>query len=462
MSIRLRLALWYSGLLAAVLVAFGLVLYLTMSNHLNDSVDVAVSQTAKHIQASITITSDSASPRGKVTSPPIDEFASHDVYVQIFAKNGELIAASANVGGKWVAADGAVLNRVLRSESVYSTASVRGEHLRIYSTPLLAGQQVVGLIQVSQSLNSVDGTLDRLSIFLFAGIAGAILVTGLSGWALAGSALSPIDGITRTARAIALSGGFSRRLQGLHRKDEVGQLAVTFNEMLASLEAAYSAQRRFVADASHELRTPLTSIRTNLDVLRRAPDAPSADRIEALDDAAKEADRMGRLVADLLALARADAGLDLEMDTINLAELVAEVHRDLKPEYSGVEVSLEHLDDVSVLGDRDRLKQLVLILVDNASKYTPAGGQVKLAVHEENLVAALQVADTGIGIDSEDISQVFNRFFRGKKARRLDQGGTGLGLAIAKWIVEEHGGEIAIESRPGQGSRFTVSLPIIR
>ncbi|HWP29602.1 MAG TPA: ATP-binding protein, partial [Chloroflexota bacterium] len=207
-----------------------------------------------------------------------------------------------------------------------------------------------------------------------------------------------------------------------------------------------------------ELRTPLTTIRGNVELLRRTRDLPPEEVEEALTDIASETQRMTRLVTELLQLARADAGLELPREPVRLDEVLRSVHRQTQLHKPEVEVQLAVDGPAEVLGSTDALQQLFLILVDNALKYTPAGGRVTLRLELQDGQYAARVADTGIGIDPEDLPHVFERFYRSTKVRQ--EGGTGLGLAIAKWIAEGHGGRITVVSTPGQGSTFTVWLPI--
>jgi signal transduction histidine kinase len=242
-------------------------------------------------------------------------------------------------------------------------------------------------------------------------------------------------------------------------RDELGRLAATFNQMLTSIEAAYVAQQRFVSDASHELRAPLTAIQGNLELLRRHPEMVSADRDESLAEAEREAGRLTRLVADLLALARADAGVTLQCRPVDLDTVVLDAFRMARSLAHGQELSLEPFEPAQVLGDEDRLKQLVLILLDNALKYTPVRGQVTLGLHQRDQQVEITVRDTGVGIATEDLPHVFDRFYRADPARSRDPGGTGLGLPIARWIARQHAGEVILSSTPGQGTMVVVQLP---
>jgi len=277
------------------------------------------------------------------------------------------------------------------------------------------------------------------------------------GWFLARASLRPIDRVSQAARAIGQSGRLDRRLDPPPHQDEVGRLVGTFNEMLDRLEASFNAQRRFVADASHELRTPLTTIRGNAQLLRRARDLPPEEVEEALADIASEAQRMSRLVTELLRLARADAGQDLERAPVRLDEILRDVHRHSQLHKPETPVRLLPAPAAQVLGSRDALQELFLILVDNALKYTPAG-DVTLSLERQDGEYAVRVRDTGVGIAPEDLPHIFERFYRATRVRQQD--GTGLGLAIAQWIAEQHGGRIVVDSVVGQGTTFTVWLPV--
>jgi signal transduction histidine kinase len=258
----------------------------------------------------------------------------------------------------------------------------------------------------------------------------------------------------------------SPRLETSGPADEVGRLAATFNEMLERLEALFRTQQRFIADVSHELRTPLTTIQGNLDLLRRGAAVDPEAQSETLEAIESEVSRMSRLVSDLLLLARADAGVQLKKEAVEMDTLLLEIYRQARIMSDGVAVRLGHEDQAVVQGDPDRLRQLLLNLVDNALKYTPSGGQVNLSLYNDRDWVRVVVADTGIGIPAEHLEPgprglplVFERFYRADRARSRSHGGTGLGLSIAYWIAQVHGGQISVESEEGKGSRFTVRLP---
>jgi signal transduction histidine kinase len=289
----------------------------------------------------------------------------------------------------------------------------------------------------------------------------AVMLAAVVGWLSANRALRPLDTITETAARISRADDLSRRipLEGLPH-DEVGRLAQAFNDTLERLERLFNAQRRFLADVSHELRTPLTTIRGNVDLLRRMGGADT----DSLDAIQTEAERMSRLVYDLLLLAQSDAGtLPLAREPVELDTLLLEVFRESQVLAGGVQLGIGEIDQAVVLGDRDRLKQLLLNLVSNALKFTPEGGRVTL-----NLTrpapdwARLVVADTGAGIPLDELPHIFERFYRVDKARARSQGGAGLGLAIAQRIAHVHGGRIeaASDGATGRGSTFSVWLPL--
>jgi signal transduction histidine kinase len=230
--------------------------------------------------------------------------------------------------------------------------------------------------------------------------------------------------------------------------------------MLGRIEELFRAQQRFVADVSHELRSPLTAIRGNLDLLRRGAIENRDERDTALAAIESESARMQRLVQDLLLLAQADAGITIQKNLVELDTLLLDVYRQARLTAGGNKVSLGSEDQAQVLGDADRLKQLFINLVDNAIKYTPNGGEVKLSLERDAQWVRVAIADAGVGIPAQDLPKIFDRFYRVDKARARDKGGTGLGLAICKWIAEAHGGRIEVQSQVGKGSTFTVWLPV--
>ncbi|HEU4398938.1 MAG TPA: HAMP domain-containing sensor histidine kinase, partial [Actinomycetota bacterium] len=255
----------------------------------------------------------------------------------------------------------------------------------------------------------------------------------------------------------------SRRIQLPGPEDELKQLADTFDAMLARLDAAFGAQRQFVADASHELRNPLAIIRTNADVALADPDASPDELRQTIATVKRAGDRMSLLVDDLLALARRQQPT-LEHEPVDLGAAVAEASDDFMVPAETRDIVLDRAiaPGVVVTGDREALKRVVANLLDNAVRLAPAGSRIRLATGSEGNRAWIAVADEGPGISPEDQAHVFDRFWRADKARARADGGTGLGLAIVRQLVESHGGEVRMHSKVGVGSSFVVWLPITR
>jgi two-component system, OmpR family, sensor kinase len=466
MSIRLRLTLWYVSLLAVILIVFSGALYSVLAFSLYNEVDRTLETRAGEVQrgvdAALQVQNDIhlLFMRDRFVLPGADVFASQGTYVQITAPDGTVVSSSANLGTQSLSVNASMLDRVNQGDSIFTNSVASGVRLRMYVAPLRARDQIVGAIVVAEPTQPVADTLRRLATLLAFGIIGGLVVAAFVGALLARSALAPIDRVTQSARGIAHSGDLSRRVEQRKTHDEVGRLATTFNEMLARIEELFRSQQRFVADMSHELRSPLTTIRGNLDLLRRGAFENNQERDASLAAIDSESARMQRMVQDLLLLAQADAGVELRKQPIELDTLLLDVYRQARMMANGVKVSLGCEDQAQVLGDPDRLKQLFINLIDNAIKYTPNGGEVKLSFERDTEWVRVAVADTGAGIPEQDLPKIFDRFYRVDKARSRENGGAGLGLAIVKWVVDAHGGKIDVESQRGKGTIFTVWLPL--
>ena len=340
--------------------------------------------------------------------------------------------------------------------------------IRVLTFPLKAGGRTTSVLQIGMSLESL--MLARRNFFyaLATMVPLAVVLASGGGWLLARRARRPVDLMTETARRIGAE-RLGQRLAGADVEDELGRLARTLNEMLARLEAAFSEMRRFSADASHELRTPLTVLKGEIEVALRS-ERDSAEYQRVLVSALDEVERMTRLVEDLLLLCRADAGaLRFERERVELDRLVEEGCKqgEFLGRGRGVQVSLRSLEPLVVEGDGQKLQQVLLNLVDNAVKYTPAGGHVGVGLRQSSAApdrrpgAEIFVQGDGIGIQPDAIPHLFDRFYRADPARSRDGSGAGLGLCIAKTIAEAHGGTITVTSALGAGSTFTVHLPLM-
>ena len=453
MTLRARLTLWYVVILSGVLLLFGTTVYVVVSYSLTGQIEETLKEAADDILLA------SKRDMSGITLPRLDLTGS--VYVQVWAlgEGGELTQIATNLSTIDQAFDPNTLSVEART---FSNVKVGTTPLRVLSVPVvvLPEDQVVGYLQLASPLDSVDQARRMLIVVLFSVGILAVAVAGAVGYLTARSALQPLDQVTDTALQITRADDLSRRISlQSPATGEVGKLTLAFNETLERLEALFETQRRFLADVSHELRTPLTAIRGNIDLIRRMGEA---DPI-SLDAITSEVDRMTRLVQDLLFLAQAETGkLPLAREIVELDTLVLEVFQQAKIlAKDQVEVSLGQEDQVRVLGDRDRLKQVLLNLVANAIDHTPSGGKVNLGLICEDEWARLIVSDTGPGIHQEYIPHIFERFRRLDRSRKVvGTKGTGLGLSIAYWITRIHGGRIEVASEVGRGTEFAVWLPI--
>jgi two-component system OmpR family sensor kinase len=317
-------------------------------------------------------------------------------------------------------------------------------------------------------MTEVDATVRRVITIEVVAIGAAVLGVAVLTWWLVGVALRPLRRMEDTAQTIAETGepGQGQRIEHPSTRTELGQLGATLNIMLDRIDDSFSAQRatearlrRFAADASHELRTPLTSIRGYAELYRRGGDDPeqvarSMGRIEA------EADRMSQLVEDLLTLTRLDEGRPLERAPVDLAELATMVVDDARVVDAGHPLTLHAPAAVVVDGDADRLTQVLVNLVANAQRHTPAGTPVTVRVAANGTAALVEVVDHGPGLRTDEAAQVFERFYRADPSRSRAQGGSGLGLAIVDAVVRAHGGTASVSKTPGGGATFSVQVPM--
>jgi len=316
-------------------------------------------------------------------------------------------------------------------------------------------------LEAAEPLTEVAGELESIRRIFYLGLPAALLIAGLGGLLLVKKSLSPVVEMSMQAERIGAS-TLHERLHVRNSGDELGRLASVFNELLSRLDRSFVSMRDFVADASHELRTPLAIIRGEADVAL-SQDRDVAEYREALAIIQDESRRLSRIVDDLLALARADAGQrPLNMEEFYLNDLLEECCRSARvlAVAKGVALEFDSAPDINIRGDQDLLKRLVMNLLDNAIKYTSAGGSVSVELRRQGHTASIKVSDTGVGINAEYVGQVFQRFYRVNKSRSRADGGSGLGLSIARWVAEAHKGSIELDSKPGSGSTFVVSLPL--
>jgi two-component system OmpR family sensor kinase len=468
-SLRLRLTLLSTATLAALLLLGTAALYLAVSRTTFAIIEEALEGDARELVALPWFRpedldgSEGGYGRGYGGRGPYGKSVSTTLF-QTRALDGALLDRSPSLGEVELPLSPAGLAAVRARQPWTESADLGEGRLLVHSRALLQRGELIGILQAARPLDEYDRTVNALMMALAAGATmGVVLAFGTS-WLLVGAALRPIDRITQEAATIGAERDLTRRVSYAGPSDEVGRLAATINAMLTELHAGYrqvaqalQTQRRFVADASHELRTPLTTVRGNLELLGREPPITPDDKRAVLSDTIDEAERMMRLVNDLLALARSDAGWRPPLAPLPVAPLVDEVRRQGLLLDPGRPIAIEVEPELAAVGHRDLLKQVLLILVDNALKHTPRGAPVSVSASRAGDEAVLRVRDEGQGIDPALLPQIFERFFRADAAR--SEGGAGLGLSIARALMEAQGGSIAAESRPGHGSVFTVRLP---
>src|SRR5712692_1592456 len=473
MSIRLRLAFCYGALFAVILPLVTLLSYAIHARGQYDDLDRTLIVSAEHAAAEAQTSTTGPhliqgeggfeialrlySPVGAVQekTPGTESLPAIDPRAVLRAPAGPAFDAIASLVPPFMEASPVTPD----PGSAFGLLTTPQQRWRVYVLPFHHAPNA-GYIEALTPLGRLDASIQAFWVTLpMVGLASLGVVL-LGSWAIAGNALRPIAQMIQTAQTITLSQDLSRRIVPSAHRDELGQLAATFNEMLESLETAYQTQQRFVADASHELRAPLTAIQGNVELLRRQRSMSDADREEALAELERESARLSRLVADLLMLARADAGIALKRCPLDLDAIVLDAFREARHLSRGQTLKLDPFEPARVEGDEDRLKQLLLILLDNALKYTPADGQVTLGLCHRGTDVEVRIRDTGIGIAPEDLPHVFERFYRADPARNRDLGGTGLGLPIARWIAEQHEGEVWLESQSGEGTTAMVRMPL--
>ncbi len=457
MTLRFRLTLWYTILLALMLLTFAFVFHAVLARALSNQVDDTIRSQAEQI---VKIFEKNIDPTA--AQMPTAIVLSSQVFAQATTAAGELINSSPNLGDMRLPWPDTTKQRNLQGESALYTWQDSENTLRIYSAPVRSPTgDIAAVVQVAQSLTPIQQMLETVRLALLAGSGIALVLAAVGGAAISGTALRPLNQIAETTSRIALAEDLNQRIEGAYPNDEVGQLAETFNDMMERLQDLFETQRQLVADVSHELRTPLATIQGNIDLLRRGVARDPHMLQESLEAIDAEVARMSRLVRDLLLLAEAEGGLTLHMKPVEVDTVLLEVYREAQLMANGRQkVRLGHEDQALVQGDADRLKQLLLNLVSNAIAYTPEGGTVTLSLNlRPDGWVRVCVADTGIGIASEDLPHIFDRFWRVDRARTRKAGGSGLGLSIARSIAEAHGGTLEVESELGKGSTFEVLLP---
>jgi len=468
-GIRGRITLLISSLMTLVLLGFGLYLYISLSTQLFRAMDDGLRLGAEQILTALEHENDYlVFGRGDVSSI---SFVEQDDLLRLLSPAGILLdtrgagddvpvpAASLVGGGGFFTVSYA--GQQVQEGRGQEQQGEQGhqDQMRLLSIPVVSNGEIVAYLQIGRSLEPIRDTLRRLLALLIIAGPALIAVTAVSGYWLAGHALAPVERIRRQAASISAE-DLGQRLNLNLPDDEVGRLARTFDQMLARLDDSFQRQRRFTADASHELRTPLAIIRGEVDVVLERSRSPQEYR-DTLHSVATEVERMSRLVANLLLLSRSDSDeMVLALTSVDIADLLHVLVEQMQAQAqaTNVTIQLDVPEQLMIEGDTDRLLQLFVNLLENTFIYAP-NSTVTVRGSQTGDIVEIIIADTGPGIHPEHLPHIFERFYRVDKARSRSSGGNGLGLAIAWEIARAHGGDISVESTPGQGTAFTVRLP---
>lgn len=476
MSIRLRITILYTAILALTLCIFGAVLYFIQAQSTLDSLKHDLVSSANRLGEAVGRSGQlphGQPPLGGQMPPlPFGEFSNEQAFqafpereiARVLDSQGRLLASPFGREGDALPLSAEGLRALQSGQEWWETSEVSGEPTLIYSRPIVVNDEFLSIIQVAHSLAERSHSLRTLATtVLGAGLLIVLIAFGV-GWLFSGAMLAPIHRITLTAQAIGDERDFTHRVNYTGPPDEVGLLASTFNSMLSRLQNAFQRvehslqmQREFVADISHELRTPLTTLRGNLSLLRRNPPMPTEERDDILNDLIDENDRLIRLVNDLLLLARADAERELAKDALDAAELLREVTRQTQVLDPQRTITLTAPEGLRILGDRDAFKQIMIIALENAIKHSQ--DEVSVSAQPQGEMAEIRVQDRGPGIPADQLPHIFGRFYRGDSAQATP--GFGLGLAIAKTLVEKQSGTIEMQSKPGAGSTLVMRFPAL-
>lgn len=460
MSLRLRLTLLTGLLTGAALFLFALVFYLFLQDNLLAEIDAQLRARAALVSQRLATVEAQAVEPALLAPSSLVEFAAPGIYVELLDSNGQVRAVSPNLPGGQLPIQPELIEAARAGRTVIATvATAADEELRLLVMPVEQATAPPALLLVADSLAPLQRTLTQArALLLLCGAAALLLTVGGTAF-LTARALAPIARLTRIAATVAATGHYHERVPAPPRQDEVGQLATTLNDLIATVERTLTQQRQFVADTSHELRSPLTVVLGNLDLLRR--DLAADERTLSLEEATAEAQRMRRLVSDLLLLAQGDMAQAIAHSPVRLDQLIEQSVATAARQAPDHQLTAKVEAPATINGDAERLTQLLRNLLENATTHTPPGTTIDVRLRRSDGVAQLIVADNGPGIPAEHLPHLWNRFYRGDKARSRASGGTGLGLAIVKYIAEAHGGRVGVTSVEGKGATFTITLPAL-
>ena len=457
-SIGFRLAAWYSFVFACGLAAFSVAAWFAMRASIYHAIDKElqdrVQGVAKFMDRQIS----------SLSVPEIrDEFREHSV----LGPGGDLFQVC-DAQGQWLYRSVPLENANvlislpdLLTSPKFDDMQVEGDRVRFYSERILVTAKPY-TVQVAAPMNEAYEALQRFRLILIFTTPVLLILASAGGYWLSKRALEPVDEISKAAQRISIE-NLADRLHVPETGDQLQRLSETLNAMFARLESSVMRIKQFTADASHELRAPVSLIRTTAEVAAQRRDRPGSEYLQAIDEILEESERTSQVVDSLMLLARADSGTGaVEFVKTDMCSIVRDAieQGEKLVRHHGLQFSASlPAGSIEIMADPDALRRALLILIDNAAKYTPAGGTVNVGLETRDFFAIASVSDNGMGIAKGDFEHIFDRFWRADKARSREQGGAGLGLSIAKWIVETHGGSIEADSEPGKGSVFAVRIP---
>ena len=460
-SIGLRLAAWYFAVFTCGLAGFGITAWFGMRASVFHAIDDELRDRVRGVTQFM---------ENQISSLSLleirDEFREHSV----LGPGGDLFQVC-DEQGQWLYRSVPLENanvKIARPQSLpgprFEDMRVERHWLRFYSQRVTVDGKAY-TVQVASLMNEAYEALARFRWMLLLATPLLLILASLGGYLLSSRALAPVDGISRAAQRISIE-NLEERLNVPETGDQLQRLSETLNAMLSRLAMSVRQMKQFTADASHELRAPMALIRTTAEVSVQKRDRPAGEYLQALDEILEEAERTSQVVDSLMLLARADSGKEaVEFSTADMGAIVrsAAEQGEKLARIRGLTLSAHVPNDpIWIQANADALRRALLILIDNAAKYTPPGGGITVDFEARDGFAIASVSDSGIGIADEDVAHIFDRFWRADKSRSREQGGAGLGLSIAKWIVEIHRGAIGVESKFGKGSTFWIRVPLDR
>jgi heavy metal sensor kinase len=463
LTLRARLAVIATTMSGLLLGGLSIVSYNVLASWLDDDVRARLTGLSEGLHGYLRLDGDVPRVEYNVNDTDQASFV-HEAtrYYQIYdAESGRLLVESPEIAPLGLSLTPGEIAQ-LRSGAAPADITTPYGRLKIVTSAVAGSAGRPYVLQVGVSLNSMDTALSRYRDLLLLLMPLALLTTAAAAWWLAGFALAPLTRVAIAAGDIEVT-TLERRLPTRHVDDELEQVTRAFNETLGRLERSIGEMRQFSTALAHELRTPLAALRGEIELALRASRNPDVQ--QALASQIEEVDRLTRLIDHVLTLARAESGeIPLRFGAVDLGALAVSLVDQLEPVATAraVQLQCDSVPAVVARGDAGWLERLLINLLDNAIKFTPGGGRVMVHVSRDRDYARLAVVDTGIGMTPDVSAQVFERFYQADPSRSSSAGGAGLGLSLVKWIVDRHHGHITVDSRPHQGSTFTVKLPMMR